>query len=149
MNPPNIEGNIDISKKKFRLCYICKYSIWNRRSCCCLSLWKLLRFIGILSRAKIQKQNKFFTSETIIAQPIKKRFSILEKRNSVLSKVSKYINEYLDPSKKVLLNMYLANCRSWRKTTIGLFQSQQILTIRFIFKEEPIPVLLIITIQCC
>ena len=62
---------------------------------------------------KIQKKykschfnfGKFFTGETIIAQPIKhvsnfERFSILEKRDIILSKISEYINGYLDPSKK-------------------------------------------------
>ena len=47
---------------------------------------------------------KFFASETIIAQPVKnfsefERFSIFEKRDSILSKVSQCINEYLDLSK--------------------------------------------------
>ena len=114
---------------------------------------------------KIQKKKscrfnfgKYFTSENIIVQPFKnanefEQFSILVKRNNILSKVSKYINECLDPSKKcgnqVVLNMYLANYKSWTEIIIGHFQSQQILTIRFNLKEAPVPVLLVITIQCC
>ena len=48
---------------------------------------------------------KFFTKETIIAQPLEdgikdvERYSILKKRDTILSKVIDFINKYLDPSK--------------------------------------------------
>ena len=48
---------------------------------------------------------KFFTEKTIIAQPLDdgiedvERYSILKKRDTILSKVSDFINKYLDPSK--------------------------------------------------
>ena len=48
---------------------------------------------------------KFFTEKTIIAQLLEdgvkdvERYSILKKRDTILSKVSAFINMYLDPSK--------------------------------------------------
>ena len=48
---------------------------------------------------------KFFTEKTIVAQPLEdgikdvERYSILKKRDTTLSKVSGFINKYLDPSK--------------------------------------------------
>ena len=47
----------------------------------------------------------FSQKKTIIAQPLEdgikyaERYSILEKRNTILSKFSDFINKYLDPSK--------------------------------------------------
>ena len=109
---PNVEGNVDIYKKivdtvisanipaetddplMFEL--VQTYQIHSNSKSCKKYKYKSCRF----------NFGKLFTSETIIAQPIKNasefdQFLILEKWNSILSKVSKYSNEYLDQSKKL------------------------------------------------
>ena len=109
---PNVEGNVDIYKKivdtvisayipaetddplMFELAQI--YQIHSNFKSCKKYKYESCRF----------NFGKLFTSETIIVQSIKNasefdQFLNLEKWNSILSKVSKYSNEYLDQSKKL------------------------------------------------
>ena len=102
MNQSNIEGNIDIYKKFVDLVISANIPSETDDPL----MFKLVQTYQINSHSKSCtkkkkkkkkkcrfKFGKFFTSETIIAQPVKNAsefewFSILEKRNSILSKVS-------------------------------------------------------------
>ena len=112
MNSSNIEDNINVYKKSVDS--VISANILSETDD--LFLFELVQTYQIYSHSTSCKKyknkschfnfGKFFTSETIIAQPLKnvsefERFSILEKRNSIHSNVSEYLNEYLDPSKKV------------------------------------------------
>ena len=164
LNPSNIEDNIDLSEKFVDSVISANIPSETEDPL----LFELVQTYRIYSHSKPCKKyknkscsfkfGKFFTSETVIAQPIKNvsefaQLSILEKKDSILSKDSEYINDYLDSSKKFYqpstIKYVLSKLQISEKITIGYFQSQQILTIRFILKEEPIPVLLLVTIQCC
>ena len=112
MNPSNIEDNINVYKKSVDS--VISANILSETDD--LFLFELVQTYQIYSHSTSFKKyknkschfnfGKFFTGETIIAQPLKnvsefERFSILEKRNSIHSNVSECLNEYLDPSKKV------------------------------------------------
>ena len=80
---------------------------------------------------------KFFTEETINAQSLEdsikdvKRYSISRKRDTILSKVSDFINKYLAPSKDIYrkdssIMVFCWNCNWQKRNIIGHFLYQVI-----------------------
>lgn len=84
------------------------------------------------SRSCCFNLGKFFTSETLTARSIKnvckfERFPVLEKWKmfqNVLNTLMNIYNQTNNCINQLILNMYLANCKSGKKITTEYFQSQ-------------------------